>query len=146
MRVWTEVLSVHTCIPLHELKRFWYSCPRLVNAGYKNTPSMHHPWKWNVTTSMVGLKNNHIGKNLTQNDEPQGYRWECRRRTYNFHQTKKLSPQQHHHHNNIITINNITGAWFINRYLAKHPPWSLNQHHHQHQHHHHHQHRTLTDQ
>ena len=41
----------------------------------KNTPSMHHFWRRNVTTSMVGLKNGHIRKNLTQNGEPQRYSW-----------------------------------------------------------------------
>ena len=45
------------------------------NASNKNTPSMHHPWRWNVTISMVGLKNGHIRKNLSQNDEPQRYSW-----------------------------------------------------------------------
>ena len=40
--------------------------PRRVNAGNKNTPSMHHPRRRNVTTLMVGLKNGHILKNLTQ--------------------------------------------------------------------------------
>ena len=34
---------------------------------------MHHPRRWNVTTSMVGLKNSHIRKNLTQIGEPQIY-------------------------------------------------------------------------
>ena len=29
----------------------------------KNTPSMHHPQRWNVTTSTVGLINSHIHKN-----------------------------------------------------------------------------------
>ena len=29
-------------------------------------PSMHHPRRRNVTTLMVGLKNGHIRKNLTQ--------------------------------------------------------------------------------
>ena len=57
---------MHTCISLHGLKRSWRSCPRRVNAGNKNTPSMHHPWRQNVTTLMVGLKNGHIRKNLTQ--------------------------------------------------------------------------------
>ena len=33
----------------------------------------------NVTTSMVGLENGHIRKNLNQN-EPQKYSWERRRR------------------------------------------------------------------
>ena len=35
------------------------------NAGSKNTPSMHHPRRWNVTASMVGLKSGHSCKNLT---------------------------------------------------------------------------------
>ena len=35
---------MHTCIP------------RRVNAGNINTPSLHHPRRRNVTTSMVGLK------------------------------------------------------------------------------------------
>ena len=47
-RVETEVKSVHTCIPSHGLRRSWYS-------GNKNTPSVHHPWRWNVTTAMVGF-------------------------------------------------------------------------------------------
>ena len=38
-----------------------------MNAGNKNTPSTHHPRRRNVTTLMVGLKNGHIRKNLTQN-------------------------------------------------------------------------------
>ena len=41
---------------------------------------MHHPQRWNVTTSTVGLINSHIHKNLTQNGESQRYSWECRRR------------------------------------------------------------------
>ena len=41
-------------IPSHGLKR--HSCPRQVTASNKNIPSMHHPWRRNVTTSMVGLK------------------------------------------------------------------------------------------
>ena len=47
---------MHTCISLHGLKRSWRSCPRRVNAGNINTPSTHHPRRWNVTTLMVGLK------------------------------------------------------------------------------------------
>ena len=42
---------MHTCILSHRLKR------------------------WNVMTSMVGLKNGHIRKNLTQNGETQRYSW-----------------------------------------------------------------------
>ena len=57
---------MYTWIPWHGLKRSWRSCPRRVNAGNKNTPSLHQ----NVTTSMVGLKSGHIRKNLTQNGEP----------------------------------------------------------------------------
>ena len=44
----------------------WNACVhRQVNAGNKNTPSMHHPRTGNVTTSMVDMKNDHIHKNLT---------------------------------------------------------------------------------
>ena len=70
---------VHMCIPWHRLTRLWHSCPRWVNVGNKDTPSVHHPWRWNVTTSIAGLKNGHIDKNLTQNGEPQRYYWEHRR-------------------------------------------------------------------
>ena len=34
------------------------------------TPSMHHPQRQNVATSMVGLKNGHMRKNLTQMVNP----------------------------------------------------------------------------
>ena len=34
-----------------------------------------HPRRRNVTTSMVRLKNSHIGKNLTQHGKPQRYSW-----------------------------------------------------------------------
>ena len=61
-------------------ERFWHSCPRWVNAGTKNTPSMHHLWRENVTTLMVGLKNSLICKNLTQTGEPQGYSWETQKK------------------------------------------------------------------
>ena len=71
---------MHTCIPSHRLKISWHSCPRQVNAGNKNTPSMHHPRRQTVTTSMFGLKNAQIRKNLTKNGEPQRYSWERRRR------------------------------------------------------------------
>ena len=55
--------------------------PRQVNASNKNTPSMHHPQRQNVTTPKVGLKKtSHIHKNLTQNVEPHRCRWERRRR------------------------------------------------------------------
>ena len=39
-----------------QTQRSWHSCLRQVNAGSKNTPSMHHPWRQNVTSSMGGLK------------------------------------------------------------------------------------------
>ena len=71
---------MHTWISSHRFKRSWHSYNRWVNAGNKNTPSMHHPWRWNVTTSVVGLKNVHIRKNLTQSGEPQRYNSECRKR------------------------------------------------------------------
>ena len=46
----------------HRLKRSWRSCPRRVNAGDKNTPSMHQSRRRIVTTSIVGLRNGHIRK------------------------------------------------------------------------------------
>ena len=38
---------------------------------------MHNPQRWNVTSSVVGLrkKNGHICKNLIKNGEPQRYVW-----------------------------------------------------------------------
>ena len=39
----------------------------------KHTPSMHHPRRRNVSTSMVGSKNGHICKHLTKNSEAQRY-------------------------------------------------------------------------
>ena len=75
---------MYTCIPSHGLKRSWRSCPARVNAGNKNTPSTHHPQRRKVTTSVVGLKNNHIRKNLAQKGDPQRYSWEHRRRNRRF--------------------------------------------------------------
>ena len=87
---------MRTYIPSHRLKRSWRSRPRRVNASNKNTPSMHHPQRQNVTTSMVGLKNSHIDKNLTQNGEPQESSWERRRR--------RRDSKQHWH--SVVTQNN----------------------------------------
>ena len=47
-----------------------------MNAGNKNTFSMHQPRKRNVTTSVVGLENGHIRKHLAKIGEPQRYSWE----------------------------------------------------------------------
>ena len=58
-------------------KRSWHSYPRWVNAGNKNTPIMHYPWRWNMTTYMVGLENIYAKISL-QNDEAQRCSWECR--------------------------------------------------------------------
>ena len=48
----------------------------------KNTPSMLHPRRQNVTTSMIGLKRNrsHTQQLSTQNGEPQRCSWERRKR------------------------------------------------------------------
>ena len=51
-----------------------------VDAGNKNTLSMHHPRRRIVTTSMVGFKNGHTRKNLTQNGEPQRYSWDTQKK------------------------------------------------------------------
>ena len=47
---------MHTCIPSHGLKRSWHSCPRRVNTGSRNAPSMNYPRRRNVTTPMIGLR------------------------------------------------------------------------------------------
>ena len=73
---------------MHGLTRSCQSCPRWMNASNKNTPSMHHPWRQNVTTSMVALKNGHIRKNLTKNGEPQRYSWGTQKK-----KEKKISAQ-----------------------------------------------------
>ena len=47
------------CPHVHSItqtKQIRHSCPRQVNVGNKNTPSMHHPQRRNVTTPMVWLK------------------------------------------------------------------------------------------
>ena len=67
---------------MHRLKRSWHLCPRRVNAGNKNTPSMHHPRKQNVTTFIVGLKKRSHTQNLNQNGEPKRYSWEHTRRSF----------------------------------------------------------------
>ena len=66
---------MHTCISSHGLKRSWRSCPRRMNAGNKNTPSTHHPWRRNVTTLMVGLKTVTYAKISPKSGEPQRYSW-----------------------------------------------------------------------
>ena len=69
----------------------WRSCPRRVNASNKNTPSMHHSRRGNVTTSMVGLKFGHICKSLTKNGEPQIYSWGTQKKKRNTSFSKSTS-------------------------------------------------------
>ena len=102
---------MHTSIPSQGLKRCWHWCPRRVNTGNKNTPSMHHPRRRNVTTSMVGLESGHIRKNLTENGAPQRYSWERRRIRGNsvwWHTTEFqfLTPVLI-----ILTSISVTGLW-----------------------------------
>ena len=47
-----------------------YSCSRRVNVGYKNTPSIQHPRRRDVTTSMVGLRNVLIRKKKKRKKSP----------------------------------------------------------------------------
>ena len=64
------------CAHMHSIARTQKTltlCPRQVNAGNKNVPSIHNQRRRNVTTPMVGLRNGHIRKNLTKNGEPQRY-------------------------------------------------------------------------
>ena len=58
---------MHACIPSHGLQRSWHSCPRWVNPGKSNTPSMHHPRDRMWLPQWLDFKNGHMGKNLTQN-------------------------------------------------------------------------------
>ena len=81
---------MHTYIPSHRLERSWCPYLRWVNVSNKNTPSMHHPQRRNVTTSVVGLKNDHMHKNLTQNCEPQRSSWGAQKKALPFKQTASL--------------------------------------------------------
>ena len=88
---------MHTCISSHGLKRSWCSCPRRVNAGNKNTPSTHHPWRRNVTTLMVGLKSKTVtyAKISPKSGEPQRYSWGTQKKNKNTHtktSTQKKTP------------------------------------------------------
>ena len=60
----------------------------------KNTPSTHHPRRRNVTTLMVGLKNGHIRKNLTQSGEPQRYSWGTKKKKMLSASVISRSPQR----------------------------------------------------
>ena len=72
---------MHTCISSQGLKRSWCLCPRWVNAGNKNTPSMHHPWRRNVTTLMVGLKKrSHTQKSHPKAVNPRDIAGECKKK------------------------------------------------------------------
>ena len=64
-------------------QRSWHSCPWRMDAGNKNTPSIRHPRRWNVTTSMAGLEKwSHTKKSPPpppyppKNGETQRYSWE----------------------------------------------------------------------
>ena len=73
---------MHTCISSHGLKRSWRSCPRRVNASNKNTPSMHHPRRRNVTTLTVGLKKrSHTQKSHPKVVNPRDIAGECNQPT-----------------------------------------------------------------
>ena len=56
---------MQTCIPSQGLKRPRHSCLRWVNTYNKNTFSMHHLWRQNVTTSMVRWKKKEKERNAT---------------------------------------------------------------------------------
>ena len=81
---------MHIYISSHRLKRSQHLCPRWVNAGNKN---IQHPPS-TKTSSMFGLQNSHIRKNLTQNGESQRYSWECRRRRILYHHSPPAWPQE----------------------------------------------------
>ena len=67
--------SLHTSIPFHRLQRSWHSSPGWVNAGNKNTPSMHYPQRWKVTTSVAGLKQTNKQTTTTPSPPPPPSYW-----------------------------------------------------------------------
>ena len=66
---------MHICIPSHALQRSWRSHPRRVHASNTHTPSMHHPLRWDMTTSVVELKTVTYTKISPQNGAPHRYSW-----------------------------------------------------------------------
>ena len=78
------------CLCAHAFLRTDSKDPDVHVLNNKNTPSMHHSQRWNVTTSMVGLKKRRRGgggvvirtilNKFNKNGESQRYRWERRRR------------------------------------------------------------------
>ena len=122
----TEVQSEHICILLHELKQSRRSCPRRVNASSKTTPSMYHPRRRNVTTSMVGLRNGHIHKNLAKIGKPLRYSLERRRRSPKTVQLQKQTGSMNHRfypqreafgHLNTASGSNNTSVNYISTYI-----------------------------
>ena len=73
------------CAYMHSIKRTWHSCPKWVNAGNENTPSIHHPRRRNMTTSMVGLKTVTYAEVSPKMVNPREIAGERRRRIYHFH-------------------------------------------------------------
>ena len=66
---------------MNGLKRYWNWCSREGWMSATKTPSMHHPWRGNVTSSVAVLKRkSHTRKNLTSNDKSKRYSWVRRRR------------------------------------------------------------------
>ena len=95
---------MYTCIPLHGLKRSWHSCPRRVNAGKKNTPSMHHPRRRNVITPGLNQPTNQPNKQKTQTK----------------HKTKQKKPQTNKQQKNLNKPNNNNERLHTQK---SHPKW-----------------------
>ena len=114
---------MHTCISSHGLKRSWRSCPRRVNAGNKSTPSMHHPRRRNVTTLMVGLKNGHIRKNLTQKVvNPRDIAGE-RKKNYYYYYYVHLSLFTESYSNHDIFCQNVADLIVASSEMSKESVW-----------------------
>ena len=103
---------MHTCSPSHRLKRSKHLSPRRVNASNENTTNMHHARRWNVTTSMVGLKMVTYTKISPKIVNPRDIAGECRRRTfqYNLHMQ---------HSNRRRTFQYSLHMQYYNRHTAK---------------------------
>ena len=64
-----------------------------------------HPQRRNVITSMFGLQNGHIRKNLTQNGEPQKYNWGT--------QKKKKKKKKKYIPYSIYTYDTVSSTGFL---------------------------------
>ena len=102
MTLWTSAM-VKAC----ESSTNWYLCAKqvwknLIEKCVYNVQRYNfcltrymdrYPWRRNMTTSMVGLKNGHMRKYLTQNGEPQRPSWGGQKKKYGRMAGQRLASQ-----------------------------------------------------